>query len=76
MRATPVRKVKEGNRGTIYEGKTACGQLTIIIADGDDDYPVRLTAQNKGGGCEANLEGLQRLVTLLLEINTRADCII
>lgn len=76
IRITPIRKIKEGNKGTIYEAKTACGKLTMIIADGDDGYPVRFTAQSTGGGCEGNLEGMQRLVTLLLELNTRADCII
>ena len=77
MRITPIRKIKEGARGTFYESKTSCGKLTIIIADGEDDYPVRLTVQpSSEGGCTANLEAVQRLVTLLLELNTRADCII
>ena len=73
---TPIRKVKEGNKGTLYEAKTHCGKLTIFITNGDDDYPVRVTVQATGGGCEANLEAIQRLVTLLLEMNARAECIV
>ena len=74
-RINPVRFIKDGAKGSYYEAKTSCGSLKIIICD-DDDYPVRLTAQTVGGGCEANLEGLQRLVSLLLEINARVECII
>ena len=73
-RLTPVRKVKNGSKGTYYEANTSCGKLDILIVD-DDDYPVRITAQPTGGGCHANLEGMQRLITLLLEMNTRADII-
>lgn len=73
---TPVRKIKEGARGTYYETKTSCGGLKIIIAD-DEDYPVRVTCQpTGGGGCTANIEALQRLTTLLLEMNCRGDIII
>jgi len=75
-RLTPVRKVKNGSKGTYYEAKTSCGKLDILIVNGDDNYPVRITAQPTGGGCVANLEAVQRLVTLLLEMNTRVDIII
>lgn len=75
-RVTPVRRIKEGNKGTFYEAKVRCGTLKIFIAD-DEDYPVRLTAQYTGsGGCESNLQAVQRLITLLLECNVRYDCII
>lgn len=75
QRITPLRKVKEGNKGTYYEARVRCGMLKIFIAD-DDDYPVRLTAQYTGtGGCDANLQAVQRLITLALECNIRVDCI-
>ena len=48
-RLTPIRKVKEGAKGSYYESKTACGKITIIIMD-DEDYPVRITAQTVRGG--------------------------
>lgn len=75
-RLTPVRKVKNGSKGSYYEANTSCGKLDILIVNGDDDYPVRITAQPTGNGCHANIEAIQRLVTLLLEMNTRADIII
>jgi len=73
---TPIRKVKEGAKGSYYEGKVSCGNIKIFIADDEDGYPVRLTAQYSGGGCGANLEVIQRLITLLLECNVRVDIII
>jgi hypothetical protein len=75
-RLTPVRKVKNGSKGSYYEANTSCGKLDILIVNGEDEYPIRLTAQPSGGGCHANLEAVQRLTTLLLEMNTRADIII
>lgn len=75
-RMTPVRKVSEGATGTYYEAKTACGKLKIIIVDGEDGYPCRLTTQVVGGNCEGNAEAVQRLITLLLEMNARAECVI
>ena len=75
-RITPIRKVKDGAKGSYYEAKTSCGTIKILIVNGDDDYPVRVTVQPTGGGCQASLESQQRLVTLLLEMNARADVII
>ena len=73
---TPIRKAKNGNGAKFYEARTSCGSLKIYITDGDDQYPVRVTVQSVGGGCEANLQTTQRLITLLLEMNCRADIII
>jgi hypothetical protein len=74
-RAIPVRKAKNGDHANFYEAKTSCGSLKIYITDGEDSYPVRITIQSVGGGCEANLAVIQRLITLLLEMNCRADII-
>ena len=75
-RITPIRKVKEGARGTYYEATVACGKMKLLIAMGEDDYPARVTAQYTSGGCNAMLETVQRLITLALECNIRIDCLI
>jgi hypothetical protein len=75
-RITPVRRIKEGAKGSYYEAKVSCGRLKIIITNGEDDYPIRLTTEYTGGGCVGNMEAIRRLTTLLFECNVRADCII
>jgi len=76
-RITPIRFIKEGAKGRYYEAKINCAKMKIIIADGEDDYPVRVTCQYTGdGGCDANLGAIQRLVTSMLECNVRAEIII
>ena len=75
-RMTPIRRIKEGAKASYYEAKTSCGSLKITIYNGDDDYPIRIAVEPVGNGCLANIEAMRRLVTLLLEMNARADVII
>ena len=73
---TPIRKIKEGAKASFYEAKTSCSKLKITIYNGDDDYPIRIAVEPVGGGCLSNIEAIRRLITLLLEMNARADVII
>jgi len=71
---SPVRKVREGSKATYYEARTACAKLSITIFDDEGD-PVRIMVEPAGGGCEANLKTIARLITLMLECNIREDVI-
>jgi len=74
----PVKKIKEGAKGTYYEAQVGCTKLSIIIMDDEDGSPCRITVQpNKTrGGCQANIEALQRILTVMLECNIREGLII
>lgn len=71
----PVKKVKSNAKGAYYEAKVSCGVIKILIVDGEDGSPGRVTAQYSGGGCEGNMEAIQRLVTLLFECNIKPECL-
>jgi len=81
MKITPIKKIKEGSRGVYYEVKVNCTVLSIIILDDENGSPCSIRVQNKkgkdfSGGCVANIEAVQRLVTLLLECNIKEDLLI
>jgi len=77
-KVSPVKKIKEGAKGTYYEAEVGCTKLSIIIMDDEDGSPCRITVQpNKTrGGCQANIEALQRVITLFLECNIKEDILI
>jgi len=76
----PVRFIKEGKTKSSawahFSYIVNCGKMKVTIIS-QDDYPVRVKIEpTSGAGCEALLETVSRLTTLLFECNIDKSFII